>query len=50
MSQFGGALVSRYWTQACNDMIYRVCRLFPDRLLPSCQLPQSPGVPPPRYR
>lgn len=44
--QFGGPLISRYWTHACNDLIARVCRLFPDRLLPSCQLPQSPGLPP----
>jgi 4-oxalmesaconate hydratase len=44
--QFGGELVSRYWTRACNDLIERVCRLFPDKLLPACQLPQSPGVPP----
>jgi 4-oxalmesaconate hydratase len=47
--QFGGELISRYWTQACNDMIHRVCTLFPDKLLPSCQLPQSPGVPPERW-
>ncbi len=47
--QFGGELISRYWTQACNDMIHRVCSLFPDKLLPSCQLPQSPGVPPERW-
>ena len=44
--QFGGEWISRYWTQACNDLIYRVCRLFPDKFLPSCQLPQSPGLPP----
>jgi 4-oxalmesaconate hydratase len=44
--QFGSELISRYWTQACNDLIYRVCRLFPDKLSPSCQLPQSPGMPP----
>jgi 4-oxalmesaconate hydratase len=47
--QFGGELVSRYWTQACNDLIYRVSRLYPDKLAPSCQLPQSPGVPPARW-
>lgn len=47
--QFGGELISRYWTQACNDMIQRVCALFPDKFLPSCQLPQSPGVPPARW-
>ena len=35
---------SRYWTQACNDMIERVCQLFPDKFLPSCQLPQPPSA------
>lgn len=44
--QFGNALTSRYWSRACNDMIYRVSKLFPDKFLASCQLPQSPGVPP----
>ncbi|MGI8550338.1 MAG: amidohydrolase family protein [Dehalococcoidia bacterium] len=47
--QFGDEIISRYWTQACNDLIYRVCRLFPDKLIPSCQLPQSPGLPPVRW-
>jgi len=47
--QFGDEKVSRYWTQACNDLIHRVCALFPDKLSPSCQLPQSPGVPPERW-
>ena len=42
---FGGELISRHWAQACNDLIHRVCKLFPDKLSPSCQLPQSPGVP-----
>lgn len=47
--QFGDEMISRYWSQACNDMIYRVCKLIPDKLSPSCQLPQSPGVPPARW-
>ena len=43
---FGSPLVSRYWTEACNDLIARVAKLFPDKVSPVCQLPQSPGVPP----
>ena len=42
---FGSPLVSRYWTEACNDLIARVAKLFPDKISPVCQLPQSPGVP-----
>ncbi len=43
---FGGELVSRYWTEINNDLIARACRLFPDKLIPCCQLPQTPGVSP----
>jgi 4-oxalmesaconate hydratase len=43
---WGGELVSRYWTEINNDLIARVCGLFPGVLLPVCQLPQSPGVSP----
>jgi 4-oxalmesaconate hydratase len=43
---FGGELTSRYWSQACNDLVHRASQLFPDKLLASCQLPQSPGVEP----
>jgi len=43
---FGPPLVSRYWTEACNDVIARVARLWPDKISPVCQLPQSPGVGP----
>jgi 4-oxalmesaconate hydratase len=42
----GDATTSRHWTQACNDLIHRAARLFPDQLAPVCQLPQSPGVSP----
>jgi 4-oxalmesaconate hydratase len=40
---FGSELVSRYWTEACNDLISRVAKLWPDKVSPVCQLPQSPG-------
>jgi 4-oxalmesaconate hydratase len=43
---FGSELISRYWTEACNDLIARIARLWPDKVSPVCQLPQSPGVSP----
>lgn len=43
---FGSELVSRYWTEACNELIARIARLWPDKISPVCQLPQSPGVSP----
>jgi 4-oxalmesaconate hydratase len=43
---FGSELVSRYWTEASNDLIARIARLWPDKISPVCQLPQSPGVSP----
>ena len=42
----GGATTSLHWSQHCNDLIYRVCNLFPENFVPVCQLPQSPGVAP----
>jgi len=43
---FGNELISRYWSEHCNDLIYRVCQLFPDNFVGVGMLPQSPGVPP----
>lgn len=43
---FGNATISRHWTEVNNDLIARVCRLYPDRFLGVCALPQSPGVRP----
>jgi len=43
---FGNELISRYWTEANNDLIGRVCKLFPDQFSPVGQLPQTPGVSP----
>jgi 4-oxalmesaconate hydratase len=43
---FGNARVSRYWTEVNNELIHRVCRLYPDRFVGVCSLPQSPGVSP----
>ncbi len=41
----GDESISKSWTRLCNDMIYRVTRLFPDNFFGVCQLPQSPGAP-----
>src|SRR5438093_2990771 len=43
---FGGELISRYWIEHTNDLIYRVEQMFPDNFVGVCALPQSPGVPP----
>lgn len=40
----GNSDTSMAWTQACNDLIYRVCELYPENFAPVCQLPQSPGA------
>jgi 4-oxalmesaconate hydratase len=42
----GDARTSESWSRQCNDMIHRVCSLYPANFVPVCQLPQSPGVPP----
>ena len=34
---------ARAWARACNDLIHRVVRLFPDHFAAVCQLPQTPG-------
>jgi 4-oxalmesaconate hydratase len=43
---FGSATISRHWTEVSNDLIHRVCTMFPDRFVGVCALPQSPGVSP----
>ena len=43
---FGSEIISRHWSEACNDLIARIAKLWPDRVSPVCQLPQSPGVNP----
>jgi len=42
----GNAATSLQWAQVCNDLIHRVCTLYPESFVGACQLPQSPGVPP----
>jgi 4-oxalmesaconate hydratase len=41
----GNASTSRAWTEHCNDLIYRLTRLYPDNFIGVAQLPQSPGAP-----
>jgi 4-oxalmesaconate hydratase len=42
----GTAKTSEIWSTICNDLIYRVVKLFPKNFIGVCQLPQSPGVAP----
>src|SRR5712692_4581920 len=42
----GDANTSALWSEVCNELIHRVCTLYPDNFVGVCQLPQSPGVPP----
>ena len=42
----GNEETSLTWSRLCNDLIYRVCQLYPENFVGVCQLPQSPGVPP----
>ena len=42
----GNEHTSKYWTEHQNDIIRRVCDLFPENFAPVAQLPQSPGVDP----
>jgi 4-oxalmesaconate hydratase len=42
----GDQKTSEAWSTVCNDLIHRVCELYPQNFAPVCQLPQSPGVSP----
>ena len=42
----GNEETSLTWSRLCNDLIYRVCQLYPENFVGVCQLPQSPGVSP----
>ena len=43
---YGDFRTSMEWTRAVNDLVHRVCVMFPDNFIGVCQLPQSPGVSP----
>ncbi len=40
----GNEHTSRFWTEHQNELVRRVCDLYPANFTPVCQLPQSPGV------
>ena len=40
---FGDARTSVQWSRTVNDLVHRVCTMFPDNFVGVCQLPQSPG-------
>ncbi len=42
----GNQHTSRYWTEHQNDIIKRICDLYPENFAPVAQLPQSPGLMP----
>ena len=42
----GDERMSQQWSRLCNNLIRRVCDLFPQNFAPVCQLPQSPGCRP----
>ena len=42
----GDFKVSSTWAAICNELCYRVSRLFPDHFIGAAMLPQSPGVDP----
>jgi 4-oxalmesaconate hydratase len=42
----GDAATSLAWSRICNDLVHRVCTLFPENFVGVCQMPQSPGQPP----
>jgi 4-oxalmesaconate hydratase len=42
----GDAGVSLVWSQICNELIHRICNIYPNNFIGVCQLPQSPGVDP----
>ena len=39
----GDESISLEWSQICNDLIHRVCTLYPKNFVGVCQLPQSPA-------
>jgi 4-oxalmesaconate hydratase len=47
---FGNAKTSLYWAQTCNELIHRVCQLYPKNCIGVCMLPQSPRVSPANCR
>ena len=42
----GDFAVSSTWASICNELCFRVSKLFPDHFIGAAMLPQSPGVDP----
>src|SRR5262245_24081992 len=42
----GSEKANRDWAVVCNDIIKRICDMFPQNFVGVCQLPQVPGVSP----
>ena len=42
----GDFSVSATWSAICNELCYRVARMFPEHFIGAAMLPQSPGVDP----
>ncbi|MES2187463.1 MAG: amidohydrolase family protein [Pseudomonadota bacterium] len=42
----GNAQTSADWAALCNELVWRVCQLYPNNFAGACMLPQSPGVRP----
>jgi len=40
----GNQSTSRFWTEHCNELIYRITELYPSNFIGVAQLPQSPGA------
>ena len=40
----GNEHTSRHWAEHCNELIYRITKLYPDNFVGVAQLPQSPGA------
>jgi 4-oxalmesaconate hydratase len=42
----GDVASNQQWARLCNDLIHRVCALFPNQFVGVCQLPQTVGASP----
>ena len=40
----GNEHTSKFWSEHCNDLIYRITNLYPENFVGVCQLPQSPAT------
>lgn len=40
----GNQSTSKFWTEHCNDLIYRITELYPKNFIGGAQLPQSPDA------